>query len=135
MNIKPKFSDNMKNISVLDLIRFVEGVPGAFVECDADQRSAIRRPPAGDQHRRRATWPQAWLLALKAPANRSKLVGIEFLVLHAIGRNEWNRIISAPVNLDVFADERAHQAEAWRVAMVKMKYFYQQASKRKGIVL
>lgn len=73
--------------------------------------------------------------ALRAPANRSQLVGLEFLVLHAVGRNEWNRAIAAPINLDVYADERAYQAEAWRVAMAKMQDFYQQAAKRKGIVL
>jgi len=73
--------------------------------------------------------------ALRAPANRSKLVAFEFLVLHAVGRNEWNRAIAAPVNLDVYADERAYQAEAWRAAMAKMQDFYQQAAKRKGIVL
>lgn len=135
MSLKPKFTSNMKNISVLDLIRFVEGVPGAYVECDADQRSAVRRPPAQGNGQRRAKWPQAWLLALKAPANRSRLVGLEFLVLHGVGRNAWNRAIAAPVNLDVYADERAYQAEAWRAAMAKMQDFYQQAAKRKGIVL
>lgn len=62
-------------------------------------------------------------------------MAFEFLVLHAVGRNAWNRAISAPVNLDVYADERAYQADAWRNAMAKMQDFYQQASKRKGIVL
>lgn len=135
MSLKPKFTGNMKNISVHDLINFVEGVPGAYVECDADQRSAVRRPPAQGDGQRRAKWPQAWLQALKAPANRSRLVGLEFLVLHAIGRNEWNKWIGSPVNLDVYPSEREHQAAAWRIAMHTMQDFYQQAAKRKGIVL
>lgn len=73
--------------------------------------------------------------ALRAPANRSELRGLEFLVLHAIGRNAWNKAINSPVNLDVYASECAYQAEAWRNAMQQMRDFYQQATKRKGIKL
>lgn len=132
MSLKQKFTSNMKNISVLDLIRFVEGVPGAYVECDADQRSAVRRPPAQGKAQQRSLWPQAWLQALKAPANRSRLVGLEFLVLHAIGRNAWNNgYVHSPDPAEHFA-EAEHR---WAQAMAKMQDFYQQAAKRKGIVL
>lgn len=133
MNLKPKFTGNMKRISVLDLINYVEGVPGAYVECDADQRSAIRRPPEGIRSTRPALWPLAWGVVLRAPANRSELRGLDFMVLHAIGRNAWNRALSSPVNLDIYPDERAYQAEAWRNAMQQMQAFYRQAVKFKEV--
>jgi len=133
MKFKPTFTGNMKAIRLSDAVRFAASVPGGEYLCNGDDLSAIRTAPANAD--RRSVWPQAWLTALHAPANRSKLVAFEFLVLHAVGRNEWNRAITAPVNLDVYADERAYQAEAWRNAMAKMQDFYQQASKRKGIVL
>lgn len=73
------------------------------------------------------------LLALRAPANRSKLRGFAFLIMHAIGRNAWNKAITSPVNLDVYARECAYQAEAWRIAMRQMEAFYQQATRRTEI--
>jgi len=73
------------------------------------------------------------ILALRAPANRSKLRGFDFLIMHAIGRNAWNKAITSPVNLDVYASECAYQAEAWRIAMRQMEAFYQQATRRTEI--
>lgn len=132
MNIKPKFNGNMKTFSVRELISFVEGVPGGYVECDADQLSAVRRPPEQGNVPRRTWWPRGWLRALKAPANRSQLVGMEFMVLHAIGRNVWNR--GSVLSHDP-ADHFAEAEHRWGQAMAAMQDFYQQAAKRKGIVL
>lgn len=72
-------------------------------------------------------------LALRAPVNRSQLRGFDFMVLHAIGRNTWNRYMTSPINSDVYASEQAYQAEAWRDAMQQMRSFYAQAVKRKGV--
>lgn len=120
-------------LSLGEVLDLAEAVPGAHVRCDADKGTFERVHPVNAD--RRTLWRVGQLAALRAPANRSELRGLNFLVLHAIGRNAWNRAINSPVNLDVYASECAYQAEAWRVAMEQMRDFYQQAVKRKGITL
>lgn len=129
----PCFTGNMKAIRVMDAVRFSQSIPGGHYVCNGDDLSAVREAPANVTAL--CKYRDRQIKAIKSPANRSRLVGLEFLVLHGVGRNVWNRAITAPVNLDVYADERAYLAEAWRQAMAKMQDFYQQAAKRKGIVL
>lgn len=133
LNLMRNISGNMKSIRLADAVRFSQSVPGAYVRCDADNASAERMAPANASQR--ATWYAGQLDALRAPANRSALRGFDFLVLHAIGRNAWNKGVNSPVNLDVYASESAYQAECWRNAMSQMRSFYEQASRRKGIKL
>lgn len=133
MFIKPKFDGNMKNMRVDALINYVNGISGAYVECDADTLGAVRRLPDRIHAARRALSSNSQLSAIRAPVNRSQLRGMDFMVLHAIGRNAWNRAISAPVNLDIYPDERAYLAEAWRNAMHQMQAFYRQAVKFKEV--
>ncbi len=73
------------------------------------------------------------LAAMRASVNQSRLKGFDFLIMHAIGRNAWNKGINSPVNLDVYASECAYQAEVWRIAMRQMEAFYQRATRRTEI--
>lgn len=129
--MKSILSSSMAHLT-LEAAANLATIPGTYIHCDADRLTAARISPVNMAQRRQ--WRASQLLALRAPANRSALRGMEFLVLHAIGRNAWNKGVSAPVNLDVYASESDYQAEIWRGAMSQMRAFYQQATKRKGVV-
>lgn len=117
---------------VSEILDLADRVPGAHVRCDADKGTFERVRPA-DAYRRTLWRNGGQLAALRAPVNRSQLRGFDFMVLHAIGRNTWNRYMTSPINSDVYATEQAYQAEAWRDAMQQMRSFYAQAVKRKGV--
>lgn len=118
-------------LSLGEVLDLVEAVPGAHIRCSADKGTFERVVPVNAD--RRTLWRAGQLAALRAPANRSKLVGLEFLVLQAIGRNAWNNLVFTAVDPATYESPEAYVAWAWRSAMDAMRDFYQQAASRKGI--